>query len=299
MSVKKSLILFILLLITPLLASAAKPPLEITSNKDSFLPGEEIKITAVFTDNYDIPLKGKIVCDISFPRAGFPPAPSFIEFDLKPGQSQEIKCGQHIDQTSPEGFYGAQVTVFDQNNTIIVSETKKLAVSGVKKSINAELSVCADQECKNPKPVFISGEKIFIKTNMEIQGFDPVASVKNLQTGEQKDLQFDRQVAILTAGQTGSYEINLKLNRIGYAEQILIKDFAVIDAPVKIKSEAVCQINGKCQGEENIKNCPQDCAGAAASNNSGIIIAVILILLGGSLIAFAIIKARNDRQSSN
>ncbi len=57
----------------------------------------------------------------------------------------------------------------------------------------------------------------------------------------------------------GNYSLWVFVSKEGYFDEKIEKTFAVLDAPVEIKSSLVCNANGKCEGEETAQNCPQDC----------------------------------------
>src|SRR3989339_743261 len=65
--------------------------------------------------------------------------------------------------------------------------------------------------------------------------------------------------AIFEATKEGSFALKINLDKQGFVNQEIDKDFAVIAAPVKIKSASVCQVDNKCTGKETEQNCPQDC----------------------------------------
>ena len=285
---KKILFLTIIsvLFIIPLSSIDATEPIVITLNQQEFKPGNEIEAKVVFTNNYSKQLKGRLFCNFADLNQKLPPMPYVEEINLAQGQkSKTFIFTMTIGETMPEGIWQAEVEIRDENNNLIVKNYKQFLVTGTKKEINADLLICVDIDCKDNKAVFIKGETVYLKLNTSLIDLQINAGIQDSQTQNQQAVIFNNNVAQVKAEQQASYIINLILNKDGYSEQNIQKNFAVINAPAKIKSASICNADGKCVTPETAQNCPQDCLKSEQAVdkinaiNIKIIIAIIAIAI--------------------
>ncbi len=257
--------LFFIFFITSFLLFALNPSqaielIKIDLNKDKFTNGEEVRAVIQVANNFSILLTGQLLCNFSSPDPNLPPTPQVWPINLEPGKkSDRLECSTLITETMPEGFYRVEVELRDQNFNIITETNKEFLVTGTKKEINAELLICADQDCQTPKVVFLQGENIFLKLKSTLTDLDIKGTIKLANSQNSSELIFKDNISGFKSNSIGSYLVNLKLNKAGYVEKIIDQDFAVIAQPVKINSASLCDGNGQCSGQENIQNCPQDC----------------------------------------
>lgn len=88
-----------------------------------------------------------------------------------------------------------------------------------------------------------------------------IAATLKTPSGEIKKVNFENNLAIysLKNKEEGNYSLRVILSKEGYQSVKIEKDFAILNAAPEIKSASMCNGNGKCEGEENTQNCPQDC----------------------------------------
>ncbi|MBA3047915.1 hypothetical protein KKC83_05100 [Patescibacteria group bacterium] len=286
---KKILFLTIIstLLIAPWLAINGAEQAGIILNQQEFKPGDEARAKIVFVNNFSEQFTGRLFCDFTSLIHRLPPMPYVEEIDLAPGQSKTMDCSMAIAETMPEGVWRVEATVKDRSDNIISGSYKEFLVAGTKKEINADLLVCADVNCENNKAVFIAGETVYLKINSGITDMRINAQTQNSKTKDKQAIDFINNIAQIKSEQEGSFIINLTLNKSGYSEQAIQKNFAVIGAPAKIKSASVCSADGVCVSPETVQNCPQDCVQAKAK----IISAKIIIFIASALVIILIMAA--------
>lgn len=287
----KKILIFILFLFLPLFFVKAADPLQISLNKERFSSGDNIILKTEFINLYNTRIKGILSCGLLSPDPEFPPMPSMMEIDLEPGEKTEtLECEMTFSDGMPEGIYKGWAEVIDENKTTVIKKEKEFIVEGLKKQIKAELLLCGDSECSKRKVVFVKGEKIYVKLNASV--YDPI--IKSDIDGE--EIFFDNNTAIISAEEEGSFVINISLKKEGFNEEILSKDFAVINSPAKIESSSVCKVDAKCSGDETLQNCPQDCTflGPSVFDLKNIFLFVVLVIAFGLIFwGYRIIK-KND-----
>lgn len=133
----------------------------------------------------------------------------------------------------------------------------------------------------------ILNKKVFVK-NEEIN-INYISSVKPVEINATLIYPDGKKQAItlpitLKLEQVGAYKLEVIASKEGYKETREISEFAVIGQKSEIGSGFICNVNGKCEGGENWKNCPQDCKSGEGnvSNNNFLkpIIIFILIVAG-------------------
>jgi hypothetical protein len=247
--------MFLILLIVPFIVKAEQL-IDINLNNQEFRSGEEVEFTASFKNIFSKPIKGIISCNISSTENKFISSPLAESIDLKVGETKEsIEYKMKVTEFTPSGQYRASAEVRDENGTLVTKGYKDFIISGTKKEIDANLSLCIDEECTKKSSVFIKGDKIFIKINSEIDGLNINSTINN------ESISFENNIAVVKAKKEGSFIIDIELNKEGYHSKKLNKDFGILDAPANIKSSILCNPNNKCERKEDVQNCPQDCTG--------------------------------------
>src|SRR3989339_133515 len=221
-------------------------------------------------------------------------AASPIEINLKPGEkSEKLECAMTIGEAMPEGIYRAQAEVMDQNKTTVIKNEKEFIVSGTKKMFEADALLCADIECTERKVVFMQGEKVYIR----LEGNSGDISVNAFV--DDQSIVFDNNLAIFEATKEGSFALKINLEKQGFVNQEIDKDFAVIAAPAKIKSASVCQVDNKCTGKETEQNCPQDCVIVKSkifSQGNIIFSIVLLVAVGFIVVGYKTTKKKQEQK---
>ena len=264
------------LFILPLFASAQQP-INISLNQQTFKPNEEIQAKVSFTNPIPKQLKGQIICNFADLNRKLPPMPFMEEFDLAPNQKSKIfTFKMDISEWMPEGLWKADVEVMDERNNLIIKSQKEFRVIGTKKTIESNVNIYSDKNCSERKVVFIKGETVYIKLDSSIADLGISSTIKT-PSGEIKDLAFENNLANFKSDEIGSFSLWVNLSKEGYLKQKIEKDFAYIEKAAEIPSASICNEDGKCAGQENEQNCPQDCL--KKKSNVILVLLVVIVIL--------------------
>lgn len=278
-------------------AAQSAPLMSISLNKEQFKPGDEIKAGIIFTNNFSQQIKGILTCGFVSYDNTLPPMPKAQEINLAPGEKINFDCSMMVGETMPNGLYKAMAEARDENNNLIAENTKEFSITGAKKEIKADLLVCKNENCDTNQAVFLRGEIVYLKLITNILDLEIKSLLEDNKTKEKSDLIFKDSKARITAVKDGSYMVKIILNKNGYSEQIIQKDFAVINASAEIKSASICAVDGKCAGQENKQNCPQDCVPGKikifSSKIIGLAVLFIFIIIG--IMYYLFIRKKADR----
>ena len=155
--------------------------------------------------------------------------------------------------------------------------------------------LCSDKSCSERKVVFTDGETVYIKIDSGIPVLDIWATIKT-PDNEIKNLFFENNSAVFQSNKIGNFSlwVNLVINipEEGYQEIKIEKDFSYIEKSAGTSPVSICNINGKCEGEENEQNCPQDCPPVAEDKNIKLYILAIVILLIVGIAGFVIYRKK-------
>ncbi len=283
------LAIFSVLLILPL-SNANAQSINISLNQQTFKSGEKIETKVSFTNPTQQQLKGQLICsfDPLNPDPLFAPMPFMEEFNLAPREkSKTFTFEMAISNWMPEGLWKAEVEIRDERDNLITKNYKELVVTGTKKSIEANVAVCANKDCNERKVVFIKGETVYLKLDTLIQDLNIDATIK-IPSGKIEKITFENNLASysLKDADEGAYSLWVNLSKDGYRNQKITKDFAVLNKPAEILSASVCNSDGKCENGENIQNCPQDCLPRPKTEENRI---SPIILIGSVITVIAII----------
>ena len=165
-------------------------------------------------------------------------------------------------------------------------------------SFQFNLQYCKDEFCVEKTKVFVLNNNIYLNYNSDAKNLEITANLIYPNKTEKKIIL----PTSIKAEQVGNYELEITAKKDGY-KTINKKDmFGVIGERVEIQSASICNADGKCLGNENAQNCPQDCLAKAEDNGivAGIdykMILVILIIVISiiMIIIYFVIKNRNNR----
>ena len=137
---------------------------------------------------------------------------------------------------------------------------------------------CKDLSCESESKTFLKNEDIYFSYVSDIFGVNNQATLTYPdKTTEQMTLP-----ASIKGSQIGTYELEAIASKQGYKTVTKREQFAVIAKSADIRSVSVCNVDGRCSGEENNQNCPQDCElgeGAGVEEIGQVIIYLFIILI--------------------
>lgn len=208
------------------------------------------------------------------------------------GESYET-CSQDC----PSGFFdnycdGAEDDLCDPD---CASETDSDCIG---KLVYIDVAVCADKNCFQKKEFFTQDETAYFKINSDFTNFDISSTIKNSR-GEIKRLTFKNNLATFQSDEAGTFSLWVDFSENGQLKSRAKKLFFYTEKPAKTSSVPVCNINGKCEGEENERNCPQDCLSAAGNKNTRFYILAAAILLAIGIAGFIFYRKNKNKKFSN
>lgn len=180
------------------------------------------------------------------------------EKEIKPGQTAKIEFSTLVGKNLLEGAYKVKLEILEQGQ-VVNSKTVYLEIKGTNKELAAEVKICQDSGCSMEKTVFLAGETVYIKIESEIADLQISGKIKYPEKEEWREAQFKNNFLAIKADQTGSYSALINIGKEGYGGLSANKEFSVESSFPKIINASKCKADGKCAGEENAQNCPQDC----------------------------------------
>ena len=239
-------------------------PIDFSINKKEFTAGEKIETKAVFHNQTEQPLAGRMIVVISPLDKSFPAKPFLKEFNLSAGEKTEDFISEmRIEDWMPAGIYQAEIEIRDKNDHSIYKKSEFFEIFQEEKidnEIEAVVQVCANEDCSIEKMVFGKGETVYFKLNASTQDLKINATIK---TPDKKIevLNFENDIISysLAGAEEGSYSLWVNFSKEGYKNRRTEKKFIFEEGYTEEMFESVCKINGKCEGEEDKVNCPKDC----------------------------------------
>lgn len=183
-----------------------------------------------------------------------------------------------------------ECTAYIQILSPIEKKEQKWLIIETDPSFRFDLTICKDKERQEKTKVFALNETIYIDYASEIKEME-ISAYLTYPNQEQKEISLPAEIK---AEQTGNYELGITVSKRGY-KTISQKDmFGVIEKKAEIQSIVVCNMDGVCDNNENVQNCPQDCAFAEtkAVNAKTIILIIAAIIIIAIIIAAYLLLIR-------
>ena len=281
-------------------------PIDFSINKKEFTAGEKIEIKAVFQNQTQQSLAGRMIIIISSLDKSFP-AKSFLkEFDLSAGEKTEDFISEmKIEDWMPVGIYQAEIEIRDKNDHSIYKKSEFFETFQEEKidnEIEAAVQVCANEDCSIEKMVFGKNETVYFKLNASVQNLKINATIK---TPDEKIeiLNFENDIISypLVSAEEGKYSLWVNFSKENYKNRRIEKKFIFEEEYTEEIFESVCKIDGKCEGEEDKINCPKDCnlkSEIRNDENSNKIFYYAIYFIIFVIVVFAIKMYVNKRNSS-
>ena len=253
-------------------------------NKKEFTTGEKVEVKTIFHNQTQQSLVGRMIVVILPLDKSFP-AKSFIkEFDLLAGEkTQDFISEMNIENWMPAGMYKTEVEIRDARDHIIGKkfEVFEIFKEEINNKIEATIQVCVDKDCSKKRMVFGKDEMVYFKLDTSIQNMKINATIKT-PTGKIDILNFKNNASSysLENAVNGKYSLWINLSKEGYENKRVEKKFSLEEDYTEAEFKSICKIDGKCEGEENIYNCPKDCSPQPINNKLYILIAGILLIAG-------------------
>lgn len=256
---KKSIVPSIKVLEDDLVQNFPLKEVSLSTDANVYSSGNEIKAVAIIRNSFFEKKDWKAVCYlVSDDEFVFSSIGQIRELKLSPGETERIEFIFKVEENLSPGNYKIRLDVLD-NEELINSSLKIVAIEGTLRKINANLKFCSDADCFNEKAVFNQDESIYVRLNSNILKLNIKGKIKYPESGDWQDLNFEKNLSVVRADKIGAYEILVDISEDGYMNESIKRNFAVIESVPMIKNASKCNVNGKCDDQENSQNCPQDC----------------------------------------
>ncbi|MBN2043196.1 MAG: hypothetical protein JW754_05320 [Candidatus Aenigmarchaeota archaeon] len=260
--------------------------IDIDEISGTYYPGDSVNLSVSITNEYNETKSFLVETFVIYPRT--PPKPSLKSFEIVSGKTIFFNENFIVHETIDSGEYFYQVMVFD-NETEAERKNVSFRVSGTLDTFDDIYArTCSDLECDGVQTVFLVGEKAYLEVfnseDAELAG-DVI-----YPTGHNNGLSFTGGFAMIDIDPPGDYIVNITASKDGYKTKSWLNMFSVMNEEPEFINDNVCAPDGKCSGEENHQNCPQDCLPAEGKEYYYIIGIIVLIIVAAS--AFVIKKFR-------
>jgi len=279
-----------ILLALPVKALQVVPLAELN---ETFYPGDFVDLGIVMINNESRQINLTVEQYILYP--GLAPMPFFEEITIPPQNDTMITdMSFDIFNESTSGQYAHVVRIYKEDKIIAEKIRMFFVESGAQDKLSGIMvTVCADSECDDMRPVFVLGETAYIMAeadqNPDISGY------VEFPDGNFASLQFADDIATFNAGSAGDYAIRLMLVRDGF-------DVEEIERNITFVKEAAKSTYYFCNETKDgvCETCPvgedPDCMKIAEMNDFYLPIAIIaaVIVIAG-LLAFWILKGKKGK----
>ena len=252
---------------------------------DIFYAGEQIEFsyTIASTSQVDFKYIAGVKCENS-PEALL----EIQEASVSPeapvsGTYQYLQVDDLTDTTTCEA-------IVDIIEPFTQTESKPFNVMS-KSEIVVEVFSCKDQDCATKATTFVKGEKVYLSYSSEIADLSVTTTLTD-PDDKTSDISLPYE---FTPSLVGSYTVKLTATKEGYADKSVETLFGVIEEHPAIKSESICNSNGSCDGDEDSKNCPQDCQKEEAPSKNNNNLYLILGICGSTIILAVVIYFLNKK----
>lgn len=262
-------------------------PVEFLINKRKLTTGEKIEVKAIFQNQTQQPLAGRMIVSIFPADKSFPAKPFIKEFNLLAGEkTADFVSEIDIEDWMPVGIYQAEVEIRDKNDYIIYKKSDFFEVFREEKNnnkIKAIVQVCADQDCFQQRAVFNKKETVYFKLDLAIQDVQINATIKT-PVGKIEHLIFEDNFAEFKSDEVGKFSLWVNISKEGYEKSRVEREYMTEENYTEVEFPLICKIDGKCAGDENEENCSQDCSAKIIkidSNFLNIIFGILTVIIIG------------------
>lgn len=223
----------------------------IASEKETYVPDEDIIIKAVIKNNQDSSLNISIEHEI-YTLSGYISEIESEVIALEPLEEKEISFSMKVGNTIPSEKYYAALRIVNGEN-IIDEKKAEFNVNETLKTIDVELKACEDINCENESRIFSKEEKIYLDY-ISSETINPdIHLIKPDLSNEEITLPYE-----FSSLETGNYKLIFNYSDTGYDDVYEEIEFAIVD-DLDIPASETCNANNICDANENEQNCPQDC----------------------------------------
>lgn len=194
---------------------------------ETFYPMDFIDLGTVLVNNESVNVNLTVEQYVIYPD--MIPMPLHEEFMIEPDNDTMISdLSFEVSEYSTPGEYTHVVSVYESGE-IIAEKTSTFYVAGTKDRFSDfGIVICADSECEDVRPVFILGEKAYIRVegsqSPEIRGYVDYPDGESFS-----NLHFSGGFAEFKAVSKGTYTANIVLSRDGFSEEIIERNMTFLE----------------------------------------------------------------------
>lgn len=273
-------------LVVFLLLAVPAQSLEIVPFKNvdggTFYPFDFVDLGTALVNDEGSPIEVTVEQYIIYPR--LPPMPLNEQFTIDPGDDvMPSDLSFSVLQYMTPGDYTHVVVVY-RDGELLAEKTRVFRVAGTHNSFSEiNVKVCADPACNDLRPVFVSGEKAYIK--VECPENPSITGYIDYQDWTFTDLSFSGGLAEFRPPSAGTYTVNIILSKNGFSREIIEKEVTFLAEEPKSTYYFCSEVeDGICEDcpEGKDPDCGEISIGFAGFEYviTGIVILVIVLLMG-------------------
>jgi len=190
-----------------------------------YRPGDTIVITADLYNEWESEVEVVLECLLTSQTKMASDRLVYHDVTLGAGESKTVNLYQ-IDVTEdfPSDEYMVSVKLIEDS---IIEEEREVTflVEGTLEQMPFGVYLCRDEECEYHSSVFIQGASIYVGYESPIEGIQVAATI-SFPDGSKENITLP---AVLQAGGTGPYVLQVTASKSGYKSEAAEIDFAVIE----------------------------------------------------------------------
>lgn len=157
-------------------------------------------------------------------------------------------------------------------------------------TLDLEVLLCKDEKCAQKSRVYRIGDTLYLNYKTEIQDIASEATITAPDNSTEKVNLPNSYIF----KQQGIYDISVISKVDDYKDNVQNFPITVLAGEVKVNDQRVCNTDGKCAGQENEQNCPQDCVKVKKPIGRIIILAALaaLVIFILAMIYYFLIKRK-------
>jgi len=213
------------------LASAQELPLILTINKDVFIPGDTLIISAVVHNLESFPTRAFLEVLITNEKETYPTALTPFEIQLAPNETKTVQLYNIlVDENFTSDKYIVEARLlFDKRE--ITSKVLEFYIQGTLNEMEVDINLCKNSACTEKTKVFVLNKDIYLDYASEVSN-PKITAVLTYPD------ETTRQITIpisIKASQIGSYELKITASKEGYKTITKTEQFAVIEKEPDIR----------------------------------------------------------------
>ncbi len=148
-------------------------------------------------------------------------------------------------------------------------------------TLDLEILLCKDEKCAQKSRVYQIGDTLYLNYKIEISGIKSEATI-TAPDNSTKNIILPGNYALK---EKGIYNISVVSKADNYKDNTQDFKITVLAGEIKVNDQRICNSDGKCAGQEDGQNCPQDCAKVKKPIGKIIILIIAIVIIIAIIIA--------------